>query len=347
MTYTQTQVRGLVPSSWAASLEQVVRQDHGGRKPDGRRPMSFAPTRVLRPRAYDEVPVLMLVSSRATGAFQRPLYEAVEMLQEATAEFKVLVFTDDITRNGLRDFDWAVESCFSEPDWEKLSGENWLEMASRRVDWAQKAYGAAHVLAPSSAAEVLGDLRRLRGTFKIPDHVLSGALRHFEEHLRTESAHTDQSDGLRGWITEVPAGDSEHVVTLGEERVTLHVRREDGPGLLVNSEDAEWLAAGHAAGWSTVQIDGDRGKVSAETSAHIARAFADAFLDEDGPAVIVGAETDVADRSVAGSRILGAVAASTGTLSTAFGSRLEVTPETLPEALAALDTAHRAAVVLT
>ncbi|MGC7960500.1 hypothetical protein, partial [Salmonella enterica] len=88
----------------------------------------------------DDVPVLMLVSSRATGAFQRPLYEAVEMLQEATAEFKVLVFTDDITRNGLRDFDWAVESCFSEPDWQKLSGENWLEMASARVDWAQKAY---------------------------------------------------------------------------------------------------------------------------------------------------------------------------------------------------------------
>lgn len=350
MTVHSTRSPVVSAGSWSASLEQLATQDLVRPSLSGRKPLPFAPHNVPSHRAYDQLPVVMVVSTLATQEFQRPFYEALELIQQATAEFKVVVFTDDVARNGIRDFDWAVENCFAESDWRKLSSENWLEMASERLEWAQKAYGAACMLAPVTAEDVVPALETLRRLFSIPRTVVADAVTHFST-CRADAADGGEAVGVvhhdvRGWVHALPDGQSD--VTLVREGTVqaLHVDLCDGPGLLVAPSGSSWTAPARSAGWSTVEVGASAPEGSPTGTLEIARAFADALLDAQGTAVVVAPGGALDSASTFQSKVRAAVDPESGHLTTTFGSELTVQPMDLPAVLVKLDLARRAASAL-
>ncbi|MDZ5076984.1 hypothetical protein [Nesterenkonia sp. HG001] len=287
----------------------------------------------------------MVISTEATQSFQRAFYEALEMMQQVTSSFKVVVFTDDVTRAGLRDFDWAIEHCFSESNWHKISHRNWLEMAAARVQWAQRAYGVGLLTAPTDAREVPAALRRVARVFEIPDSTLRTAIAHFSGTVG-DSASSSRN-GLRGWLHQVEEGVSKVPISLPGGEAFLTITKSDAPGVFIGHDSGEWTRAAQQAGWSSIEVTSVAGEVSPAVLASLAGAACDAFLDSDGPAVVAGLFPDGVEETLQHPKVLAVVNIGTGLVATAFGSSTEANVEDIGLILQKLNLAHRSALALT
>lgn len=247
-------------SSWSRSLEDVARDRWGRSFRPQLEGLAFAPKLVREPRAYDKTPVVMLVASSASALLHRPLFDAVELLEKATGAFKVVVFTDCPASSGVRDFDWAVEHCMAEPDWDTVSTTNWLEMAAKRLTWASSAYKPAFVIAAIDEATAGAEIRRLGRAFSIDEAVLEGAVAHLRSGL--EGLQPEEHPTLRGWLDNlVPSTESNHRIRLPEyEGVELDIVRGNGRlTLLVEAMDSSLerlKAAAEDNDWNVVAVQG-------------------------------------------------------------------------------------------
>lgn len=241
------------------SLEQLADARFGRRLHSGRTPLPFAPQATLRPRAYDDIPCVMIVATEATRELHQGLLEAVELMQSASSAFKVAVFTDTAGAGGFRSFGWAVEHCFSEVAWAELSEKDWLAMALQRLVWAQKTYGASYVMAAQSVQDAVDLLEHLGSTFEVSPAVVTAACGHLRDTIHPGSPQIHRT--LRGWLDGVDTGHSLHEVSLRRgETIQIEIHR-DGRDLLVaaptSRSDEVLLDEARSDGWSTVAIDCD------------------------------------------------------------------------------------------
>lgn len=246
-------------SSYSLSLEDVARNRWGRSFRPRLESLAFAPKLVREPRAYDRTPAVMLVASSASALLHRPFFDAVELLEKATGAFKVVVFTDGFASSGLREYDWAVEHCMAEPDWEAVSTSNWLEMAGKRLMWASKVYKPAMVMAANDEETAVSEILRLGKAFSIDEAVLEGATAHLR--LSLEALPRGEHPTLRGWMARTAVGkESTHkILRTDYDQVDLSIARRRGPITLI-TEDSEptWslMTAAIEHDWSVVRASG-------------------------------------------------------------------------------------------
>lgn len=238
-----------VRSSWSHSLEDLV-CDYSQREFNRRRPLGFTPKKVRNPAAYERVPSVLVVASAATRHLHRAFFESLELLEKSSGAFKVSVFAEAGSEGITKGFDWAVEHCFSEGAWWSMSGRNWLEMASARLEWAQEMYGASYVLAARSVPEATAEIARLGTYFNLDKLTVSAAQAHMEETaaVTVGTAHS----WVRGWLHELSSGTSEHgfdnealrgltvSVCKTESAIALVTRADEHPSLEQEAQSRGW-----------------------------------------------------------------------------------------------------------
>lgn len=195
-------------NSWCKSLEDIVRDDRPTRFNRAADVMPFAPAQVSNPGSYSRKPVILVVLTQDTERLHRALCESIELLQKSTERFRVVLFTDARTNNVYKDLDWPVEHILSEDQWLKLRSPNWLTMATRRLEWAARVYGASALVAVREAEEVRDELMRLGRAFGIRSELLNAAVTHFDASVQDEALHTGAGLRPRGWLHRLKPGDS-------------------------------------------------------------------------------------------------------------------------------------------
>lgn len=342
--------------SWAAGLEAWARGRWSERMIPVDRTMQFAPQGTERPRSFHEVPVVIVVMTRATERLHRALLRSVELLRESTYGFRAVLFTDDARIVAAADVDWTFEHTFSEVDWAQISAENWLSAASEHLSWAQLQYGASLVLAPQTPDQVRADVARLGAAFLAADKVRRTAATVVEEELEgldeTQDISSRRTTSARGWWSGLALGRSTvRMAPSAGARIRLVIDRAEHPqGLLIGPAGREvddFLAAGRAQGLSTVAFEVEEGSDAAVVQAGLETAIRAAVetLGVPGPALFAATATSNPDR--AADRGLDGVIRVAGdagphALTMSYGAGLEFEADRTSEVLRRLVRIHRA-----
>lgn len=342
-------------SSWSAGLEAWAH----GRWSEQMIPvggtMDFAPLGTERPRAFFEVPVVIVVMTRATARLHRALSRAVELLRESTYGFRAVLFTDDVDVARSAEVDWTLEHTMAEAEWSQVSSENWLTQAAEHLAWAQLQYGASLVLAPQTPDQVRSAIARIGAAFLAAEKVRRTAASLAEEELQdldqTQELSSRRTDSVRGWWSELRTGRSTVRVDLGAgARLKLVVdRAEPGQGLLIGPAGSAvegFCGAGREAGFSSVCFEAEQGEAaSVQGGLETAIRAAVEVLGGAGPALFVAAASSNVDR--AADRGLDGVVRLGGQggvheLAMSYGSALDLDPSQSVEVLTRLSRLHHA-----
>ncbi len=343
--------------SWASGLEAWARGRWSERMIPADRTMAFAPQGTERPRAFRDVPVVILVMTRATERLHRALFRSVELLRESTYGFRAVLFTDDAGVFADADVDWVLEHTVSEADWAQISSEDWLSSAAAHLGWAQLQYGASLVLAPETPDQVRAAVARLGAAFHAAEKVRRTAATILEDELQglddTQDLSSRRTTSARGWWGRLGTGRSTVRIAQSEgARMKLVIARADrSAGLLIGpggtAVDA-FLAEGRAAGFSTVSFDVEVGTDSAVVQSGLETAIRAAVetLGATGPALFVAAATSnpdrAADRGLDGVIRLGGES-EPHELTMSYGSAVEFEAGSVGDVLRRLVRVHRGA----
>ncbi|OSM42176.1 hypothetical protein, partial [Nesterenkonia sp. PF2B19] len=261
------------PGPWTETLEQRARARYGESPLEVQGTMPFAPREAPKPRAFQKIPVVMLVLTGRNRHLHDGVAQAVEIIREATYGFRAVVFTDDAASPALRQVDWALEHCLPEDSLHRMRPErNWLSVAADHLAWAQREYGASVVVAPEDVEGGLGAVRRIATAFRAPTKILETALARAQEAF-TERPATWQ--GLRGHWAEVPVGASAPTVDWAGTPMRCEIHRADQStpehrGVLLHlggQQPSEVLLtaldAARESGWSTLVMDASADAASA------------------------------------------------------------------------------------
>lgn len=297
----------VLASSWSAGLEAWARARWSEQMIPVGGTMDFAPLGTERPRAFFEVPVVILVMTRATAQLHRALFRAVELLRESTYGFRAVLFTDDVGVAESAEVDWTLEHTMSEDEWSRVSAENWLTQAAEHLAWAQRQYGASLVLAPETPEQVRAAVARLGAAFLAAEKVRRTAATLAEQELdgldETRELSSRRSRSVRGWWSQLGAGRSTVRAEWGAgARLKLVIdRRDPGEGLLVGPEGEAveaFLSRGRESGFSTVTFEVEQGEaVDVQGGLETAIRAAVEVLGDSGPSLFVAAAASNVDRA--------------------------------------------------
>ncbi|MFD5822077.1 hypothetical protein [Nesterenkonia xinjiangensis] len=337
---------GRTTGPWTQTLEQWTRSRYGDAPVAVRGTMPFAPREAPKPRAFQRIPVVMIVLTRRSRHLHAGLCQAVELIREATYGFRAVVFTDDAASPAFGQVDWVVEHCLAEDSLHRLQpGKNWLETVGEHLTWAQREYGASLVLAPEDEESCLDAVRRIAVTFRAPAKIVETAVQRAQELVtRVEGVR----QGLRGWWGDLPAGRTAVEFAWGGAQLSCvvhHAQRASaqpsGAVIEVTEGEVSWaLTEAQTAEWSTAQIIGpSSGRTSGAGPLAIARAAGEGLAD-GGPVVQCVADSAALDADWRGidARLIGASGA--GRLVTRVGAVVEFPREQAAEVLRALRRAH-------
>lgn len=353
----------VVPAeSWSAGLEAWARARWSEQVIPVDTTMDFAPLGTQRPRAFFEVPVVILVMTRATRRLHRAMFRAVELLRESTYGFRAVLFTDEVSVFEAAEVDWALEHTMPEAQWSQISAQNWLVQASEHLAWAQRQYGASWVLAPETPDQVRAAVARLGAAFVAPEKVRQTAASLAEEELdglgETMALSSRRVESLRGWWSQLGSGRSTVRVDVGVgdgARLRFVVDRPESAGgagdagLLIGPHGAaveSFLGLGRQAGYATVSFEVEEGDAAAvQGGLETAIRAAVEALGAGGPALFVaGAPSNVqraADRGLDAVVHLGDDGAPHEMLMS-YGPSAQFDAERTVEVLSQLTTIHQA-----
>ncbi|MDS2174054.1 hypothetical protein Q7C18_15220 [Nesterenkonia sp. CL21] len=327
---------------WTRTLEQWTRARYRDAPVPVRDTLPFAPREAPKPKAFQKIPVVMIVLTRRTRHLHAGVCQAVEIIRESTYGFRAVVFTDDAVSPAFGAVDWAIEHCLPEDALHRLQpGKNWLETASDHLEWAQREYGASLVLAPDDEESAVEAVHRLAVAFRAPAKIVDSAC---ERARAGFTAAADVRHGLRGWWETLPVGRSDVVVEWSGTQISCVVHRSDTAspecvGAVIDAtgrEPSSGLAVAHASGWSTAHLIGSAG----QSRAAVVRAAGEG-LAGDGPVVecVTEPEALAGDWSGIDARLI--LEAGRGRLVTRVGAAVDFAAEQLREVLDALRAAHR------
>lgn len=335
-----------VLGSWTQTLEQWTRSWYGDSPVPVHGTLPFAPREAPKPRAFQKIPVVMIVLTRRSRHLHAGVCQAVELIREATYGFRAVVFTDDVASGAFGGVDWAIEHCLPEDALHRLQpGKNWLETAREHLAWAQREYGASLVTAPEDEESALEAVRRIAVAFRAPAKIVETAVDRAQ--ARFTAADTVRN-GLRGWWHTLPAGRSEVEISWAGARLSCVVHRpEVGPpgdgGALIDATGAEpsrALVEARASGWSTAHITAPAGHPSSGPGLSAVVRAAGEGLCEGGPIVECAADAEATPADWVGTDARLVEERGSGRLLTRVGTVVEFPWEQVGGVLRALRDAH-------
>lgn len=140
-------------------------------------PVRWSPPSASTLRRYEQLPVVMIVSSLAHSRLRTALYRAVEVLQEGTYAFRTVVVVDARIANEAREYDFRVDTFFSEWDWLNVSSTPWMNMAVDRVNEAVIHFGADELVSVFDRKTWLAHVQRIALKYRASREVTNAALR--------------------------------------------------------------------------------------------------------------------------------------------------------------------------
>jgi hypothetical protein len=161
------------------------------------------------------LPVILLPLFAECGDAIQGIVDAVFTLQQASLDFRIVVATDMSSFKQLRPYGWAISHVQAEEGW---SENYWLEYAECELDRITEAFGCSYVIETSENGI----------SSKSWENLLS--ISGFGEALPNSSRRTDVPGRFlhgswRGWLGNIPDGNSGHRIISGDREWNLDISK--------------------------------------------------------------------------------------------------------------------------
>lgn len=146
-------------------------------------PVRWSPPSASTLRNYEDLPVVLIVTTRAHEGLHQAVFQAVEILQESTYAFRTIVLTEASMASSVRDFDFRVDTFFDEWEWAVLSERPWLDMVAERLKSAAGFFAAHDVVAATDRNSLLKYVQHIVVKYRASSQSSAAALRAVEGEL--------------------------------------------------------------------------------------------------------------------------------------------------------------------